>query len=1208
MSRFYKTSGVARYQLPVNLMSKVLQGKQQEYDQFQQQMDKSLETVYGMDAVYKHHKQYLDQVKNKLDKKTEEWSNKDLSQPEVQDEIKDEIREISRDPNLSNIQKSTQDYKDEMDRKESQIENQKFSEANFYPNLKKISTAQQLSLDDTGGKAKRIKLQTTHPYEDYTSKFNTMFKAAEDHITKKRINGLDPIGQKMGLKPNQEANIKVTSLSKDELSSKASEILNRQEERQVQQEFQYLKEVSGELPQYTALNEEGEKETRTVDDWGEFAMVQSMGIADMYDKRDMQISDVTDRETELENENENETSTDSETPDERIVGFGKSKDIVSNAIWNPEKNTFKDRSEFEKQGQRVTKIAEDKNNLTKHLTEKVYNERKMRENFPGMNQKDVNALKETGAIKYGYGTSGETTVPEVNITKEDIAKNRLRAEGINNPTEEQINEKQQELDISDETLESFQQDVTQKLKNYKKQQQLYKQYQDYTEKEFKKSLSSKEEAVYEDKKDSPEYEEAKKDAYLNILGNTVGYKNQEFPDETELLYAKFTPKNVNQENEEDYKKLLNLAFDKQPGAMDDLLGKWREEGIIESYEDLPSKMKNPSYLFSESLKRTSENTASFIKKSLGDAASVIFKRQMPNLYELNREKFKKNYDKIKPLLEGIYKGIDILKSNNLDIEDPTVFTNPEVKKSVSFDKGAEEVLPELYNLKQEDVESRKESFKKDSYEWLKENNVKSEPVFRYSPPTQAGTDLVTGDALTKTQIHDTDVYSFENNQLRQYGTKSEKDVEFHGALVGTSEHDAHFARDHNKFNNIKNLTLLQNSDDVIYNAAGEKADLEIGEKYSPEDIILDKKQVTNNYTTTGNAATGLHYKGFKVDQKTGEIKGVFNLVKSNGQLGPMVEAEFGGDTFSKQFHDSVGNIDNPERTLQQINTGLNFAKVKGTENARRKIFNGKLALFPKVEEGDFTHKDINIVKRSSASGNSKFAYKADYDLSDEEYENIVSSLKNSWNENNPTLNVQGKEVQWNQLDEDMKSQFMPSKEDLDISDQTFNTKLELAKSLQQIDNYFRTALPEDTNKSYEQDVTAAYNNPLALRFNDHQQGAVEGERGKTDNAAGFAKFDDLKMGWEAGKSQLSLYQFGQSNNVDGIPSVKEFVSVYAPEHENDVDRYVKKLIDYINPKIDEKIDEDTALSEIDNDILAEAVASIESSESFEKLKQEGIIQ
>lgn len=103
------------------------------------------------------------------------------------------------------------------------------------------------------------------------------------------------------------------------------------------------------------------------------------------------------------------------------------------------------------------------------------------------------------------------------------------------------------------------------------------------------------------------------------------------------------------------------------------------------------------------------------------------------------------------------------------------------------------------------------------------------------------------------------------------------------------------------------------------------------------------------------------------------------------------------------------------------------------------------------------------------------------------------------------------------------------------------------------------------------------NNPGNLRFAG-QSGARQGE-------GGFAAFDSPEDGAAALYRQIDL-------DASRGMSLKQFVNKYAPPSENDTVQYVKQMTEFTGAS------EDTPISQIDRDKLAQAVARKESSSTL----------
>lgn len=90
-----------------------------------------------------------------------------------------------------------------------------------------------------------------------------------------------------------------------------------------------------------------------------------------------------------------------------------------------------------------------------------------------------------------------------------------------------------------------------------------------------------------------------------------------------------------------------------------------------------------------------------------------------------------------------------------------------------------------------------------------------------------------------------------------------------------------------------------------------------------------------------------------------------------------------------------------------------------------------------------------------------------------------------------------------------------------------------------------------------------FNNPGALEF--------AGQEGARRNGR-FAEFTDYASGRKALENDLSIKFNGQSKTkLTPDSSIRDFVSVYAPQNENDIDFYTKMLTDKLGAKADDKI-------------------------------------
>jgi hypothetical protein len=117
--------------------------------------------------------------------------------------------------------------------------------------------------------------------------------------------------------------------------------------------------------------------------------------------------------------------------------------------------------------------------------------------------------------------------------------------------------------------------------------------------------------------------------------------------------------------------------------------------------------------------------------------------------------------------------------------------------------------------------------------------------------------------------------------------------------------------------------------------------------------------------------------------------------------------------------------------------------------------------------------------------------------------------------------------------------------------------------------------------------------------------------GKAPVENGFAKFDTLEEGYNALIKQLKTYQGLRANpsstGVTGSSTLAEAMAKYAPQHENDTDGYINRLVDYLN-RSGENVTADTKIKDIPTEKWASSIALVESPQAYAALEQSNLLQ
>lgn len=110
---------------------------------------------------------------------------------------------------------------------------------------------------------------------------------------------------------------------------------------------------------------------------------------------------------------------------------------------------------------------------------------------------------------------------------------------------------------------------------------------------------------------------------------------------------------------------------------------------------------------------------------------------------------------------------------------------------------------------------------------------------------------------------------------------------------------------------------------------------------------------------------------------------------------------------------------------------------------------------------------------------------------------------------------------------------------------------------------------------------------------------------------GFAKFNTLEEGYNALIKQLKTYQGLRSNasstGITGSSTLAEAMAKYAPQHENDTEGYINRLVDYLN-RSGENVTADTKISDIPTEKWASSIALVESPQAYAALEQSDLLQ
>lgn len=126
-------------------------------------------------------------------------------------------------------------------------------------------------------------------------------------------------------------------------------------------------------------------------------------------------------------------------------------------------------------------------------------------------------------------------------------------------------------------------------------------------------------------------------------------------------------------------------------------------------------------------------------------------------------------------------------------------------------------------------------------------------------------------------------------------------------------------------------------------------------------------------------------------------------------------------------------------------------------------------------------------------------------------------------------------------------------------------------------------------------IAMRHNNPGNLMFVG-QKGATKGESRGTGY---WAKFENPLAGYQALISDIKAKQAGKtSTGLSGESTLSDFLSIYAPPHENKTRSYINKVSKAL------KITPNSKIKDIDPEKLAEQIALIESSTKINIKKAE----
>ena len=93
----------------------------------------------------------------------------------------------------------------------------------------------------------------------------------------------------------------------------------------------------------------------------------------------------------------------------------------------------------------------------------------------------------------------------------------------------------------------------------------------------------------------------------------------------------------------------------------------------------------------------------------------------------------------------------------------------------------------------------------------------------------------------------------------------------------------------------------------------------------------------------------------------------------------------------------------------------------------------------------------------------------------------------------------------------------------------------------------------------------------------------------------FRLFKTAQDGFDAIVRDIELKQNGKSCVLDSTSTIEEFIYAYVPQKENDTEKYLKKVLKFLD------VDRDEPINTIDSRLIAKIILKLESGRTYHKL-------